>query len=181
MQEGLARNLPDWPWGAGSRRAGSVTRRRRRLWRAKQARQASGHKALLYSMDRAAGWLGGVGGRRRGPQCPRAPAPAGYGTGAALSITALVAGAESILHDRPGTKQSRVSRAGLWVAGAREFLASGLAERSAGASTRAAGAAARPTRSGACPEARQTLSFISQRQSAGLSATRQRAARGCPG
>ena len=23
--EGLARNLPDWPWGAGSRRAGSVT------------------------------------------------------------------------------------------------------------------------------------------------------------
>ena len=28
-----------------------------------------GHKALLYSMDRAAGWLGGVGGRRRGPRC----------------------------------------------------------------------------------------------------------------
>ena len=141
-----------------------------------------GHKALLYLVNRAAGWLGGVGGRRRGPRCPRAPAPAGYGTGAARNITALVAGAGSILHDRPGTKPSVISRAGSVGRGRlRGFLASGLAERSAGASTRAAGAASRPTRSGASPEARLTLSFISQRQSAGLSATRQRAARGCPG
>src|SRR5207237_139490 len=28
-----------------------------------------GTRSLLYLMNRAAGWLGGVGGRRRGPQC----------------------------------------------------------------------------------------------------------------
>ena len=40
-------------------------------------------------MDRAVGWNGGVGGRRRGPGSG-GPAPAGAGSGAALSITALV-------------------------------------------------------------------------------------------
>jgi hypothetical protein len=43
--------------------------------------------------------------RRRGPVCRGAPASAGYGNGAALQITALVAGAESILHDTPRTER----------------------------------------------------------------------------
>jgi len=43
--------------------------------------------------------------RRRGTVCRGVPASAGYGNGAALQITALVAGAGSILHDRPRAKR----------------------------------------------------------------------------
>src|SRR5690348_5774956 len=43
-------------------------------------------RRLLYSMNRAAGWLGGVGGGRRGP-INRGSCVAGAGDGEALSIT----------------------------------------------------------------------------------------------
>ena len=53
-----------------------------------------GTRSLLCSMDRAAGWLGGVGGKRRGPQ-HRGSCEAGAGDGAALCTTALVSNAGS--------------------------------------------------------------------------------------
>ena len=68
--------------------------------------------------------------RRRGPVCRGAPASAGYGNGAALQITALVAGAESILHDTPRTK--RIVAGGVAVVTGREvalfWLLAGQAE-----------------------------------------------------
>jgi hypothetical protein len=51
-------------------------------------------------------WLGCACGSQTcdeaaGTRVPRVPAPAGYGNGAALQITALVSGTGSILHDSP--------------------------------------------------------------------------------
>ncbi len=67
--------------------------------------------AVIFSAPgrRRSGWVAPAAARlamrRRGPVCRGAPASAGYGNGAALQITALVAGAESILHDIPRTKR----------------------------------------------------------------------------
>ena len=50
-----------------------------------------GTRRSYILVNRAAGWLGGVGGRRRGPGTG-GPASAGAGGGEAAHITALVAG-----------------------------------------------------------------------------------------
>jgi hypothetical protein len=97
----------------------------------------SGHKTLLSLVHRAAeGPTELRHGRRAcdkaaGSPVPRVPAPAGYGNGAALQITALVSGAGSILHDHTRTKRNSSWRGRIgWVAGAAlSALLAGSAQR----------------------------------------------------
>ena len=114
-------------WTAGAQGQGS---RPQAVIRARRG-EVSGHKTLLSSMHRAAeGPLCCAGGRglamrRRGPQLPRVHAPAGYGIGAALQITALVSGTGSILHDSPERSESEFARAVVMGRGGRVVLTSG--------------------------------------------------------
>jgi len=89
-----------------------------------------------------------------GSPMPRVHAPAGYGIGAALQITALVSGTGSILHDSPERSEVEFARAVLWVAGAAlSSLLDGSAQRRAVAG-RVEGQAVRPSAEHGRPEVR---------------------------
>ena len=100
---------PDWrahcglAVGAGSGQPATSSERDRR------ARRSRPQDAVIFSAGRRrTDWVapaaGGLAMRRRGPVCRGFPR-AGDGNGAALQITALVAGVGSILHDTPRTKR----------------------------------------------------------------------------
>src|SRR5512137_2593324 len=110
MRERLARALR-WHWGPGTSTAVSVT----------GATGSRPQDAVIFSAPGrrrpacVAPAAGRLAMRRRGPVCRGAPASAGYGNGAALQITALVAGAGSILHDTLRTE--RIVTGGVAVRG----------------------------------------------------------------
>ena len=96
---------------------------------------------------------------------------------ASLHITTLVSRAGSILHDRPGTKQSLFSRAVRGSRGHADFWLLGWRNGAQGVAGGDFMGRRRPARSGASPEARLTLPSIPKRQSACLSVIRPRCGR----